>query len=219
LPRHLVGPAPGQRQARPTPGPGMSVDETAPVEETHLGRATAAMAVGTLLSRLTGFGRLVALAYVLGFSRLTDSYNVANTVPNIVYDIVLGGVASMFIVPVFVDQLVTRDEDDAWHAISVIVTVATALLLVFSALLAIAAPAIIRLYSLRLHGPDAANQQAVATNLLRMFAPQVLFYGITALIAGLLNTRRRFAAPMASPALNNIVVIGVILALPHALSL
>src|SRR5438132_144299 len=50
------------------------------------------MAVGTLLSRLTGFGRVFALAYALGFTRLTDSYNLANTAPNILYELVLGGV-------------------------------------------------------------------------------------------------------------------------------
>lgn len=181
----------------------------------RLARATAGMAIGTLLSRVTGLGRVVALAYALGFTRLADTYNLANTTPNVVYDLVLGGILSSFIVPVFVDQLTTRDEDDAWRGISAIVTLAVVVLTAASALFVVVAPAVIRLYSLRLHGPDAADQQAVATTLLRLFAFQVLFYGMTALWGGVLNARRRFFAPMATPVLNNLVVIAVLLAFPH----
>ena len=184
----------------------------------RLSRATAGMAVATLLSRLTGFGRVVALAYAFGFTRLTDSYNLANTTPNIIYDLVLGGIMASFIIPVFVEHLTTRDEDDAWEAISVVVTTALLLLVGVTLLFVVIAPAVIRLYSLRLEGlspQEARDQQAVATALLRMFAPQILFYGLTALVAAVLNTRRRFVLPMAAPVLNNLVVIGVLLMVPH----
>jgi putative peptidoglycan lipid II flippase len=186
--------------------------------DARLSRATAGMAVATFFSRLTGFGRVVALAYAFGFTRLTDSYNLANTTPNIVYDLVLGGIMASFIVPVFVQHLTTRDEDDAWDAISVVFTTAVLLLVGVTLLLVVIAPVVIKLYSLRLENispRDAADQQAVATALLRMFAPQILFYGLTALIAAVLNARHRFVLPMATPILNNLVVIGVILLVPH----
>src|SRR5438874_9219977 len=105
-----------------------AIVEGSPEPPERLSRATAGMAVGTLLSRVTGLGRLAALAYALSFTRLTDSYNLANTTPNIVYDLVLGGILASFIVPVFVDQLTGTDEDEAWEAISVIVTAALVLL-------------------------------------------------------------------------------------------
>jgi putative peptidoglycan lipid II flippase len=181
----------------------------------RLSRATAGMAVATFLSRLTGFGRVVALAYAFGFTRLTDSYNLANTTPNIIYDLVLGGIMASFIIPVFVEHLTTRDEDEAWEAISVVVTTALLVLVGMTLLFVVIAPAVIRLYSLRLQGGDARDQQAVATALLRMFAPQILFYGITALVAAVLNARRRFVLPMATPVLNNLIVIGVLLIVPH----
>jgi putative peptidoglycan lipid II flippase len=184
----------------------------------RLSRATAGMAVATLLSRLTGFGRVVALAYAFGFTRLTDSYNLANTTPNIVYDLVLGGIMASFIIPVFVEHLTTRDEDEAWEAISVVVTTAVLVLVGMTLLFVVIAPAVIRLYSLRLEGlspQEARDQQAVATALLRMFAPQILFYGVTALVAAVLNTRRRFVLPMATPVLNNLIVIAVLLLVPH----
>jgi putative peptidoglycan lipid II flippase len=184
----------------------------------RLSRATAGMAVATFLSRLTGFGRVVALAYAFGFTRLTDSYNLANTTPNIIYDLVLGGILASFIIPVFVEHLTTRDEDDAWEAISVVVTAALLLLVGMTLLFVVIAPAVIHLYSFRLGGPEGRDQQAVATALLRMFAPQILFYGMTALVAAVLNARRRFVLPMATPVLNNLVVIAVLLIVPHMAS-
>ena len=184
----------------------------------RLSRATAGMAVATFFSRLTGFGRVVALAYALGFTRFTDSYNLANTTPNIIYDLVLGGILASFIVPVFVEHLTTRDEDDAWEAISAVFTSALLLLVGVTLLFVVIAPAVIHLYSFRLHGQEGRDQQAVATALLRMFAPQILFYGMTALIAAVLNARHKFVLPMATPILNNLIVIGVLLLVPHMAS-
>src|SRR5207245_9679706 len=120
--------------------------EGSPEPPERLSRATAGMAVGTLLSRVTGFGRLVALAYALGFTRLTDSYNLANTTPNIIYDLVLGGIMASFIVPVFVEHLTTRDENDAWEAISVVFTTALLLLVGVTLLFVVIAPTVIHLH-------------------------------------------------------------------------
>lgn len=180
-----------------------------------LARNTAVMAAGTLLSRVTGFGRLFALAYALGFTRLTDTYNLANVTPNIVYELVLGGVLSATLVPVFVSRLSTEDEDAAWRAISAVITAAAAVLAVVSLLFFVLAPLLIRLYTAGNDGPSADEQRAVATTLLRMFAPQVAFYGMVTVTTALLQARRRFAAPMFAPVLNNLLVIGVLLALPH----
>src|SRR5437870_4106209 len=137
-------------------------------------RSTAGMAAGTLLSLVTGFGRVFALAYALAFTRFSDAYNLANTTPNIVYELILGGILSATLVPVFVDNLATRDEDDAWRAISAVVTVAAVLLAVVTIAFVLAAPVVIRLYTFRLAGEAGRDQQAVATSLLRMFAPQLL---------------------------------------------
>ena len=67
-------------------------------------RSSVPVAVGTALSRLTGMARLAAMAYALGFDRLADTYNLANTTPNIVYELLLGGVLSATLVPIFVDH-------------------------------------------------------------------------------------------------------------------
>jgi len=199
-----------------------------PIESTHggagrggpgggptLARSTAVMAAGTMASRVTGFGRLVALAYAMGFTRLTDSYNLANVTPNIVYELVLGGILSATLVPVFVDRLSTDDDDDAWRAISAVVTAAAALLVVVTAIFVVIAPVLVRLYTVGNDTSSVGEQRVVATSLLRLFAPQVALYGMVTLTTAVLQARRRFAAPMFAPVLNNLVVIGVLLALPH----
>jgi len=174
-------------------------------------RSSVPVAVGTALSRLTGMARLAAMAYALGFDRLADSYNLANTTPNIVYELLLGGVLSATLVPIFVEHRENGDDD----ATSAVVSVVGLALVLLTGLGIIVAPAVVKLYSLRLSGADAAAQQQVATDLLRMFMPQMLFYGITAVATALLNARRRFAAPAVTPVFNNVLVTVIFLALPH----
>ncbi|HEX9969986.1 MAG TPA: murein biosynthesis integral membrane protein MurJ, partial [Acidimicrobiales bacterium] len=84
-----------------------------------------------------------------------------------------------------------------------------------SLLFALAAPLVIRLYTVGRHGAEVADQRAVATTLLVLFAPQVALYGIITVATALANARRRFGAPMFAPVLNNLVVIAVLLAVPH----
>jgi putative peptidoglycan lipid II flippase len=183
-----------------------------------LSRNTAVMAVGTALSRVTGFGRVFALAYALGLTRVSDTYNLANTTPNIVYELVVGGVLSATLLPVFVRMQATTDEDDTWRGVSAVLTVVGAIVVALSLVLAVAAPLFIRLYTLANTSATAEDQRAMATFLLRLFAPQVAFYGLVTVSTALLNARRRFALPMFAPILNNLVVIGVLLAVPHVAS-
>lgn len=179
-----------------------------------IGRATMGMAAGTLLSRVTGFLRVAALAYALGGDRLTDAYTLANNTPNIVYDLVIGGVLSATLIPVFVDRLTRRDENEAWEAISAVVTIAGVVMVALTVVFELAAPVLIRLYA---PGASQANQAelSAATSLLRTFAPQLALYGFIALATALANARRRFLAPMFSPVANNLIVTGILLAVPH----
>ena len=197
----------------PEPGAGAAEEAALPevVSSPGLVRASLLVAVGTGLSRLTGFGRLAATAYAIGFARLTDTYTLANTTPNIVYELLLGGVLSATLVPLFVQQAEEDDEEGT----SAVVSVAVALLVAVCVVAFFAAPLIVRLYTVGVEGDVAADQQEVATALLRLFVPQILFFGLTALGTALLNARRRFAVPAFAPALNNIAVTAVLLALPR----
>ena len=166
-----------------------------------LQRATMWMAAGTALSRLTGLLRVLVLAYALGATHLATSYNLANTTPNMLYDIVLGGVLSATFIPVFVDRLATRSERDAWRAISAVISLAAVVLVVMTVVFWVAAPGVIAGFTALDHTRTVVQQhglgreRAVATSLLRWFVPQVALYGFIALLTALLNTRRRFVAP------------------------
>jgi putative peptidoglycan lipid II flippase len=192
--------------------PGVVEPGSNPTEsETSLVRSSALVAAGTMLSRVTGFARIAAIAYALGASTLAGTYSYANEAPNIVYELLLGGVLTATLVPLFVAYHESRDDD----APSAIFTVAIAALAALTVIGIVAAPWIVDLYTLNVKGPNVAAQQQLATDLLRLFMPQMLFYGIVTLATAMLNARRRFLAAAFAPVLNNVVVIAVFLALPR----
>jgi putative peptidoglycan lipid II flippase len=178
--------------------------------------SAAYVAVGTGVSRVTGLLRFVALAWALGPTKLADSYNLANVTPNMLYDIVLGGILSATFIPVFVDRLSNKSEREAFDSISAVITVSVAVLAVTTVAALVAAPFLIdALTVLDTHsGPDQIHrvllERQVATEFLRWFVIQIAAYGLFALAAALLNTRRKFVAVAWAPIVNNIVCIGVL---------
>jgi putative peptidoglycan lipid II flippase len=182
-----------------------------PVPE-RLARSGVVMAVGTIASRGTGFLRTVVIAAAIGL-HVADSYNVANTIPNIIYDLLLGGLLTSVVVPLLVQA--AHDDADGGEAYAErLVTIVLAVLSVVAVLGVVLAPQIIALYGKDLTGP----QRDLATTFARFFLPQVLFYGLGAIFGAVLNTRGSFAAPMWAPVLNNVVVItsgALFLAMTH----
>ncbi len=182
-------------------------------EEGRFVRNTALMSVGTGLSRITGFARLAALTYALGVTRLSDTYNVANTTPNILYELALGGILSSVFVPLFVDWMKTNGREEAWRLGQRILSIAGVVLACVAVIGAVGAPWIIRLY---LSGSDAParvydSQVALGVFFLRWFMPQIVLYGIGSIAIGMLNASGRFAVPMFAPILNNLVAIATFL--------
>jgi putative peptidoglycan lipid II flippase len=172
-----------------------------------LARSNVAVAAGTLTSRVTGLVRVAALALALGGGTLADVYNLANNTPNIVYELLVGGVLSATIVPIFVRQI--RDHND--RSISAIFTVTLTVLALFTVIAMAAAPLFARLFSISASGNEHAAQLHVVTVFTLCFMPQIVFYGFTALATALLNAHRRFVAAAFAPALNNVVVIAMLL--------
>jgi putative peptidoglycan lipid II flippase len=170
-------------------------------------RSSAVVAAGTAASRVSGLVRVGVLAGVLGGGALADAYALSNNTPNIVYELVVGGVLSATLVPIFVEQADRDDPDGA----SAIVTVSTVVLVGLTVLGVLAAPLIFRVYSWNLSAAEEARQAELAVPFIRMFLPQMLFYGWMALATALLNAKRRFFAPAFTPILNNLVVIVALL--------
>ncbi|HEY7931501.1 MAG TPA: lipid II flippase MurJ [Acidimicrobiales bacterium] len=183
---------------------------------TH-GSRVLSIAGGTLASRLTGLVRVLVLAWVLGFTPLADAFNLANTVPNMLFDLVLGGVASATFIPVFVERLALDGERRAWRSISSVITGALMVLAVASVVAWVAAPYIVHGFTWLQHSPTTASstiltrQRAVATELLRWFVPQIFFYGLIGIATALLNVRHRFGAAAWVPVVNNVVCIAVLI--------
>ncbi|MCL4449246.1 MAG: murein biosynthesis integral membrane protein MurJ [Actinobacteria bacterium] len=175
------------------------------------------MGVGTFIARLTGLARLFALAYALGINPLADAYNLANTTPHIVHDLVLGGILSATFVPIFVDRLTTKTDEEAWEAISAVITLSVVVLIISTVIFFLAAPGLITVYTLANHAKYAPLQRSVAVNLLRFFTPQLAFYGFVSLATALLNVKRHFAAPAFAPIVTNLGLIAVLLSIPHFL--
>jgi putative peptidoglycan lipid II flippase len=178
-------------------------------------RNAVVMAAGTTVSRLSGFGRLLAVGWVLGQGRLADAYNQANTVPNTIYELLLGGVLSATLLPVLMEALSRKGDDRDEGAVPAVVTFLSALLVVGTALFWLCAPFIVDFFLLRAKGGDVAGERALATTWLRLFTPQLLFIGLTTLTTALLNARRRFGAVAFSPVLANMVTIAALFAADH----
>jgi putative peptidoglycan lipid II flippase len=176
----------------------------------RLYRAAGVMTIGTALSRLTGLVRLAAMTAALGVTagKLADTYNLANTTPNIVYELFLGGILTSVFVPVLIEARERQRGDQ-----SALVSVSLLALGVISALAAVGAPLIMRIYTFRVDDPVLRAQQLeLATFLLRWFAPQIFFYGVSAIAEALLNVRGRFGPPKFAPVLNNLVVTATLFA-------
>ena len=175
-----------------------------------LGRSARLMAVGTIASRGTGFLRTAVLGAVLGVGAVGDAFNLANTAPNIVYELLLGGVLTSVVVPLLVRA--ARSDGDHGEAYAQRLLSLVVLVLGGAALLLVAAaPLVVDLYG----GDLSPEARDLAVVLARFLLPQVLFYGAGAVMGAYLNTRGRFGPPMWAPVLNNVVVIatGVVFAL------
>jgi len=177
-----------------------------------LRRSGLAIAAGTIASRATGFVRTAVVGVAIGLP-VGEAYNAANTIPNILYDLLLGGILSAVVVPLLV-QAARRSADGGEDYAQRLISLVIVTLLVVSGIAVAIAPQLIDLYAGTLR--PAARDLAITFG--RFFLPQVLFYGAGAVIGAVLNTRDRFAAPMWAPVLNNLIVIaagGLFLAVTH----
>ena len=179
----------------------------------RLVRSSSTVALGTGLSRITGMVRVVALAVAIGGGPLADAYNIANYSPNIIYELLLGGILSATLIPLFVESFEHGDEDGP----SAVFSVAMISVVVITVAAILAAPLLARIYASRLSDKKEAAQLELVVPFLHLILPEILFYGVTALATAALNARRRFVAAAYAPVLNNLVVTAILiyLALTH----
>src|SRR6478736_5881136 len=201
LPR---GPAPRRRAGRP------ELSDAAVVSRSW------GMAFATLVSRITGFTRIVLLAAILG-AALSSAFSVANQLPNLIAALVLEATFTAIFVPVLARA--ERDDPDGGTAfVRRLVTLATTLLLIATALSIASAPLLVGL----MLGDDPQVNRELTVAFAYLLLPQVLFYGLSSVFMAILNTRNVFGPPAWAPVCNNIVAIatlGLYLVVPGELSL
>jgi len=173
------------------------------------------MAFATLVSRITGFTRIVLLATILG-AALSSAFSVANQLPNLIAALVLEATFTAIFVPVLARA--ERDDPDGGTAfVRRLLTLATAMLLVVTMVSVAAAPLLVRL----MLGSDTLVNQSLTTAFAYLLLPQVLFYGLSSVFMAILNTRNVFGPPAWAPVVNNVVAIttlGLYLLVPGELS-
>ncbi|SFX99610.1 murein biosynthesis integral membrane protein MurJ [Streptomyces atratus] len=167
-------------------------------------RNGAVMAAGSVVSRATGFIRSAVVVAALGTGLKADGYNVANTVPNILYVLLIGGALNAVFVPELVRAAKNHADGGAAYT-DRLLTLCTVGLLALTGITVLAAPWIVAVYAPGYHGAQADTTVALA----RYCLPQILFYGLFTLLGQVLNARGRFGAMMWTPVLNNIVIIAV----------
>jgi putative peptidoglycan lipid II flippase len=182
-------------------------------------RANLVVATGTALSRFTGLLRVAVFVAVIGRTGLADVYTIANETPNIVYDLLLGGILSATLVPLFSSFLLadssTEEATTAQHGARVVITIASTLVIGLTAVATLLAPWIFGIYAITPSADvDADTLRQVGTILTRIFMLQILFYGLGGIVGAYLNAARKFFAPAWAPILSNLVIIAALVSLP-----
>jgi putative peptidoglycan lipid II flippase len=177
-----------------------------------IGRAAVLIGTITMLARVIGFGRQVVFAHTVQASCLGTAYTTANMVPNIIYDIVMGGALTAVVVPVLAGparlSAETGDREQVRQTSAALLSWTVLLLIPVSALVAVTARPLVSLLLAGAPGCPRASMVALAARMLVVFAPQILLYGLAVVLYGILQSHRRFAAPALAPVLSSLVVIG-----------
>lgn len=172
--------------------------------------ASASMAAGTVVSRLTGFIRSGLILAAIGKSLDADVFTQANTVPNSLYILVAGGVFNVVLVPQLV-RAMRNDADGGEAYASRVLSLGVLVLAGATAVLVVAVPLVARVaFPGDLFEPDLAPQLQSAHHLMRYCMPQVFFYGVFVLVGQLLNSRQRFGPMMWAPIVNNVIACAVL---------
>ncbi|TNC27469.1 murein biosynthesis integral membrane protein MurJ [Amycolatopsis alkalitolerans] len=218
LPGTASGPAAGSSFGE---GPGLDATGYLPkvekpaVATPSLAKSSSKMAVASLVSRITGFLWKIMLVWAVGTGVVNDSFNIGNTLPNQVFELLLGGVLSSVVVPLLVRS---QDDLDGGEAYTQrMLTLGLVVLLAGTVIAVIAAPAITSLYLE--HGGKASPE--LTTAFARLLLPEIFFYGVFALLSAILNAKHIFGPTAWAPVMNNLVVIvtlSLFMALPGKIS-
>ena len=177
------------------------------MKSNELFRASGIMALGTIISRITGFIRGILIVAVLGTALLADTYNVANTMPNILYNLLVGGALTAIFIPQLVRSFDHEDGGDGFA--SRLITTISLILLVLVAIGVYFAPALVRLYAPEFFTTGFEAEKEIAIAFTRYCLPQIFFLGLFTMLGQVANARGSFGPLMWAPIANNIIGIAL----------
>jgi putative peptidoglycan lipid II flippase len=177
------------------------------MKSNELFRASGIMALGTIISRITGFIRGILIVAVLGTALLADTYNVANTMPNILYNLLVGGALTAIFIPQLVRSFDHEDGGDGFA--SRLITTISLILLALVAIGVYFAPALVRLYAPEFFTSGFEAEKEIAIAFTRYCLPQIFFLGLFTMLGQVANARGSFGPLMWAPIANNIVGIAL----------
>ncbi len=187
-------PKPSQNKTnKPTPTP----------DENNIGASAALMSVCTIISRITGFARTWAMAFALGSTMLSSSYQVANNLPNMLYELVIGGMLVTAFLPVYL-SVKKKLGNEAGNAYASNLFTIVIILLGALSVVCIAFPAQV-IYTQSFFSDQSTMGDA--TYFFQIFAIQIVFYGVSSILSGLLNANRDYLWSSIAPVANNLIVI------------
>jgi putative peptidoglycan lipid II flippase len=179
-------------------------------------RAAVGIAIVTALSRLVGFARVLVVAAVLGTTYLGNAFQSANSISNVVFELVAAGALSAVLVPAFVALLEDGKAREAEEVAGGVLGVAVIGLGSIALVGVLAAPLLARLLTLGVPADIASSQRDLVAFLLVFFLPQVVLYAAGTVATGILHAKRRFLAVAAAPMANTVVMVACLLAFRHA---
>ncbi|MEU6247929.1 lipid II flippase MurJ [Glycomyces sp. NPDC047010] len=173
----------------------------------EVGRAASVIGAITVASRLAGFGRTMVFTYAVGVGSLGAAYQTANSIPNIIFELVAGGALAALVIPLLAAPLARHDPAQVSRISSALLTWALTILVPAGLLVALFARPIIEL----LMPGEQTSAAAIdaGTEMLVLFAPQIPIYGVAVVLTGILQSHRRFAWPALAPLLSSVVMAGV----------
>ena len=177
------------------------------MKSNELFRASSVMALGTIISRITGFIRGILIVAVLGTTLLADTFNVANTMPNILYNLLVGGALTAIFIPQLVRSFDHEDGGDSFA--SRLITTISIILFALVVLGVVFAPALVRLYAPEFFTTGFEAEKEIAIAFTRYCLPQIFFLGLFAMLGQVANARGSFGPLMWAPIANNLIGIMV----------
>jgi len=194
---HPSGPSSsGQGQVPPSSGRG----HVLPSSGRGIARAATIVSLGNIASRILGLIRDNRNAYFFGATGSMSAFEAASLVPKNIYELLVGGMVSAALVPVFSEYAADREPEELWHLVSIVLSLVVVVLGGFLLLAEVAAPLVTRL----LVGGFSVPLQALTTTLIRIISPAVIFFGLSGILTAVLYAQQVFTYPAVGAAVFNL---------------